>query len=418
MDLPQILFVCDFPPSNHQGGSILASRLLTDYPANSLTILAGTTGFNASPREGRMDRLHVLFPTNNETGRWGLGRLKTAINWLLLPVLTLAIVWQIRMKKIKVSITIAHGYFFIAAALAAWLTSTRLILIVHDDWVTATNLSSYVLKHLSARLFWIAARRADHVYAVSQTMQALLKETYNVESELQLPATEPFDLIEAGQTTGESNHSLRMVYSGICHGANIDGLNTLVNLLKSEALLGVGITSWELHLYSNNTLEEAHRYGWQHPAIMIHGWVPQGDLRRGLLRADILFIPLSFAEDQRYFVERSFPSKTADYLACGKPILIRAPGYSSLVEYAKPLGFAEVVEEPSEEGLLRSILRICGSREYRMSLFTNAQKAFSDNHDANIQRSSFRGVIRKLANCGREGPFTEKTSTLSNHLEV
>lgn len=399
MNIPQILFICDFPPSNHQGGSILASRLLGDYPAGSLTIVTGTAGFNASPAEGRLNHLHILFPTNNETGRWGLGRLKTAINWLFLPVLTVAIVWQIKLKKIKVSITIAHGYFFIAAALAAWLTSTRLILIVHDDWVTATNLSSYLLKYFSARIFRGVARRADHVYAVSQTMQEMLKATYSVKSEVQFPATEPFDFIEPEQ----ANHdSLRIVYSGICHDANIDGLNALISLLKSDTLREFGIASWELHLYSNSSPEDVHRNGWQHPAIKTHGWVSQSELRRSLVLADILFIPLSFAERQRYFVERSFPSKTADYLACGKPILIRAPGYSSLVEYAKPLGFAEVVEEPSDRSLLRGLLNICDSKDHRMSLSSNAQKAFSQNHDAGIQRSSFRRVIARLGNRSQE----------------
>jgi hypothetical protein len=397
MSLPQIIFVCDFPPSNHQGGSILAARLLADYPADSLTILTGTTGFNASPPDGRPERRPILFPTNNGMGRRGWGRLKTAINWLMIPALTLAIVWQILRKNIKVSITISHGYFFIAGALAAALTSTRLVLIVHDDWVTATNVNSYLLKYFSARLFGIVSRRADHVYAVSHAMQELLKTTYHTESELQLPATEPLKMVEAASPNGNGHKSLRIVYSGIGHTAYLEGLDVLIGLLKSESLRPYGISSWELHLYSDNTQEEARARGWEHQGIITHGWVSQDELRRGLAQADILFVPLSFAEDHRYFVERSFPSKTADYLASGKPILVLGPPYSGLVKYASQCGFAEVVEEDSKEKLVEKIAYIANSTECRERLLTNSRATLDDNHNIHAQRASFHERLSHLA---------------------
>ena len=44
-------------------------------------------------------------------------------------------------------------------------------------------------------------------------------------------------------------------------------------------------------------------------------------------------------------METAFPSKIADYLAAGKPILVFGPRYSSLVRYASEQGFAEIVDE-------------------------------------------------------------------------
>jgi glycosyltransferase involved in cell wall biosynthesis len=398
-----ILFVCDFPPSNHQGGSILASRLLSDYPANRLTVLTGTAGSSAAPGEGRLRCRHKLFPTMNETGRWGIGRLKSAISWLLLPVLALTIIWQIKIRHINLSISIAHGHFFIAAALASLMTSTRLILIVHDDWVADTSRNAYLLKYFAARLFGFAARRADYVYAVSETMQELLSTTYAVKAELQLPATERYESTSVKQNRDTAPDCLRIVYSGICHTAYVDGLNVLIDVLKSETLATFGIRSWELHLYSPLTPEEARQIGWTHQGIKLHGWVPQDDLRQGLSEADILFAPLTFNEDLKYFVERSFPSKTADYLASRKPVLIRAPRYSSLVKYARPLRFAEIVDEPEEENLVKGILKIWTSADYRRSLAANAARAFSEYHDINAQRASFRRIVSQLTNSRSKG---------------
>ena len=398
MNHPNILFVCDFPPSNHQGGSILAARLLADYPVDRLTVMTGTAGLKAAPREGQLRCRHILFPTINETGRLGIGRLKTAINWSLLPVLTLTIIWRIVTRHIKLSLSIAHGRFFIAATLASIITSTPLILIVHDDWVADTSRNAYVLKYFAAELFGFAARTANHVYAVSQTMQELLKATYGVTSELQLPATEPYEQMSSRRNGGSEQACLRIAYSGICHTAYVDGLDVLIDVLKSGTLAASGIKSWELHLYSPVTPEDARQKGWIHQGIRFHGWVPQEDLRRGLSQADIVFAPLSFHEDMKYFVERSFPSKTADYLACRKPVLIRAPAYSSLVQYARPLGCAEIVDEPDKENLVRGILRIWTSPEHQRSLTANAQLAFRENHDIITQRAGFRRIVDALAN--------------------
>src|ERR1700728_848126 len=84
-----LLFICDFPPSNLAGGPILTSRLLRDYPAGRIVVLTSSRYLRVSPKEGRLACAHVAFPTTTGWGRWGLGRIKNAIDWLMLPVLTL-----------------------------------------------------------------------------------------------------------------------------------------------------------------------------------------------------------------------------------------------------------------------------------------------------------------------------------------
>src|SRR5579864_1522885 len=131
----RLLYMCDFPPSNHSGGSILMSRLLQDYPSDRIAILTSSRYLRVSPHEGRLGCDHITFPTTKGWGRWGVGRIKNVLDWLMVPVLALFAVWVIRQRRIRLMISVAHERFFIAAAIASKLTSVPMVLIVHDDWI-------------------------------------------------------------------------------------------------------------------------------------------------------------------------------------------------------------------------------------------------------------------------------------------
>jgi hypothetical protein len=116
-------------------------------------------------------------------------------------------------------------------------------------------------------------------------------------------------------------------------------------------------------------------------------------------------LPYSFSAEAREAVETAFPSKTADYLAAGKPILVLGPAYSTLVRYASQEGFATIVDEFNEEALARSIQQIVASPAYREQLVTKALSVFSANHDIRQQRSRFYATLDTIARINRSyGP--------------
>ena len=92
-----------------------------------------------------------------------------------------------------------------------------------------------------------------------------------------------------------------------------------------------------------------------------------------------------------------FPTKTADYMACGRPILVFGPEYSSLVRYAREYGFAEIVTEPSDDALAKGIRDIVSSPTRRAVLVSRAFSALSTNHDIFKQRREFRQLVAELA---------------------
>lgn len=392
----RLLYLCDFPPSNLRGGTVLISRLLESYPMSDLLMFTGSYFDNVSPKEGRLRCRQIVFPTTNETGRFGLGRIKSLIDWLAIPIITVCGAWLVKSNRIKVIVTIAHGHFFIAAALISRISGVPLILMVHDDWVAGVMKGSLVLKYFSVPIFRWVVKSAAHIYAVSPYMAKMLLEKYGTEAEVQMPAIDPRVMETPPTPVKSESECLRIVYAGTLTGATDDSFNLLLNLIKSNKLLNYGIKDWELLLFVMATPKQARDCGWENERIKFRGWVSQDELKSALGMADILFLPFSFREEERYATSQAFPSKTADYLLSGKSILICAPPYSSLVRYGREFGFAEIVDEPNEQLLAESIGRIWASASYREELAFNSAAALKANHDINKQRLEFTRVINEL----------------------
>jgi hypothetical protein len=114
-----------------------------------------------------------------------------------------------------------------------------------------------------------------------------------------------------------------------------------------------------------------------------------------LASGDILFLPFSFLESSRHAVETAFPSKTADYVASGKPILVFGPKYSSLVRYAREVGFAEVVDEFNPAALAHGIQRIALSPAHQNNLAARSLEVFSRNHDIERQQIQLQVLLER-----------------------
>jgi glycosyltransferase involved in cell wall biosynthesis len=176
-----------------------------------------------------------------------------------------------------------------------------------------------------------------------------------------------------------------------------DSLAFMVELVRSDVLREFKVADWELHLYTPIDLSHPSQARWSHQRIKPHGWVDQQTLQHEISDADILFLPFSFREEERYATERAFPAKTADYLASGKPILVLAPDYSSVAKYLRGYDCAAVVDKLDQEMLARAISEISKSAERRSQLSRNAMQAFVRNHDIEAQRSALNELLVRLA---------------------
>ena len=370
------------------------SRLLQEYPPDRVVVLTGTRYTRVSPREGRLRCEEVTVHISEAWGRWGLGRLRALLNSLRIPLVAIAAARIVKRRHIEAMVTVLHGQFYFAAALAAWWTNIPYVLVVHDDNVTGTRPAWKLAARCLARG---VVGRAAHVYAVSPEMQGMLKAEFGVESELHRPATELVSARYAKPMQSLRAGSVNLVYAGSITDAVEDSLRMLAGLIITGKLKEHGVEGAKLHLYTSLREEQKRAWGWDHPDLVINGWVPQEELSAVLCRADILFLPFSFLPGARHTVETAFPSKTADYLASGRPILVFGPTYSSLAAYAQREGFAEVVSEPNLDALACAIHRITSHAGRAEALTARALQVFLQYHDISQQRTQFNEMLNRIA---------------------
>jgi hypothetical protein len=393
----RLLYVCDWPPSNFGGGPILMSRLLREYPADSVAVLTSTRFARVSPKEGRLECDEITVPLSEGYGRFGLGRLRIVLNWLRIPLIAFRVKRVIRQREIAAILTVLHGQFCFAAALAGWMTGVPYIVVVHDDYVTEMN---FVGRWATRAVINAAA----HIYCVSPGMQETIRRNFRVDAELQLPAAERRE----HRPARPAGREISIVYAGSITAAVEDNLKLLVTLITTGKLAQSGVEA-ELHLYTVLKPEQKQEWGWDHPNIVIHSWVGQAELPDVLSNADILFLPFSFAPEEMHTVKTAFPSKTADYLASGTPILVFGPKYSTLVAYALREGFGEIVMEPEGELLAHAIQRIARDAGRREMLSRRGQVVFSKYHDIAQQRVDFVRLLNTIVRETSPQPVSNRT---------
>jgi glycosyltransferase involved in cell wall biosynthesis len=393
---PRLLYVGEFPPSNHHGGAILLKRLLDKHPADRLTVITSNLGMKLSQATDLLECRHIAFPIFGGSQYLWLGMLMGATNWLILALVALRAILVIRRQRVEALITIVQGRYYLAAALASWVTATPHITFVHDNFVSGIAGSTVLVKKVLRRLMATTLRRAAHIYVVSPEMQRLVSSECRMESEVQLPSTAaPARRTEVpARVTGSGSPVI--LFAGAISYAVIDCLDLLADMIATGQLKEYGMPQAELHLCAAITDAEMRKRGWDRPGIVVRGWVPQSELPGELSSADILFLPYSFLESSRGAVETAFPSKTADYLAAGKPILVFGPKYSSLVRYASEQGFAEIVDQFNSAALARGLQRILSSPSYRETLAARALEVFSANHDSKCQQRNFYLTLGRI----------------------
>jgi len=385
---PALLYVFEFPPCHATAGPILMARLLKGYPNDKLHVLAGSH-FLKRFQGGRLDCHHLSFPQTSNTGRWGLGRLKQLLEMVLMPALAVHCCRVIRRYRIEAVLSVAHGIFFVEAAVAARLCRVPFVLMVHDDWIDFMRSRMWVPNPVARWCYRRVLRSASQIYAVSPGMQQALRQEYGVESEVQLPASEAQP---ASADSESARDTLRVAFAGTLTPVTIPSIDLLVKALQSPALSGI---NWSLDIYGALP-EHLRQSGWDDARVHAHGWAPQQEVHAALRQADVLYLPYSFDDAHLRVVQTSFPSKLADYLAAGKPVLICAPPESTVMPYARAGGFAELVDRPSQDLLAAALLRLATSPEHRQRLAARGLQVFSENHDIVRQQREFMACIARL----------------------
>jgi glycosyltransferase involved in cell wall biosynthesis len=147
-------------------------------------------------------------------------------------------------------------------------------------------------------------------------------------------------------------------------------------------------------IHTSDTAQALAARGVVGDRVRIERPVAQTAMPATLQQADALLLPFSFSAEQRDVVSTSFPTKTADYLASGVPVLVHAPAQATIAQMAAAEGWGLVVSEPCEASLARALERLAGDVELRRRLATRARAVAGARHDIRLRATEFVQSLR------------------------
>jgi glycosyltransferase involved in cell wall biosynthesis len=375
---PRLLYIGDVPVEASYHGSALLHRLLSDYPPEKLCVVETAT---PSLIERRLaDVEYLSYPIAKQR----------LLNTRFHPH---AVAWFSRVAArsgarigplvegfaVESVLTVAHGFGWLAAADFAAERGLPLHLMVHDDWPHVAHVRSAFRAWLDAR-FARVCRQAQSLLCVSPAMCAAYATRYGVSAEVIYPIR-ALDCarFEASPTRVKQDGPFTIAFAG---SINSNGYIQALLALQ-EALNSIG---GRLLIFGPLSVDEARQCGLSEPHTMVRGLLSATELLARLREeADTLFVPMSFAPEDRTNMELAFPSKLTDCTAVGLPLLIYGPPYSSAVAWARDnIGVAEVVETDESTDLSGAVARLATDPARRLALANRAlevgRRYFS--HDA------------------------------------
>jgi glycosyltransferase involved in cell wall biosynthesis len=364
--LPRLLYLGDVPVEASYHGSALLYRLLQRYPAGRLVIVEGNLFRPATDRRlpgVRHAVLRVGWPRvlNSRLHAYYSG-------WLVRRARARAgaaarVVAPFAPEAV---LTVAHGFTWATAAAYAEARQLPLHLIVHDDWPLSVPAA---LRDRVQEEFGRVYRQAASRLCVSPFMAEEYARRYGAAGTVLLPGRAP----DAEVFDGPAE---RLAVDGppvfaFAGTINSPGYARLLVALATQLAAAGG----QLRLYGPLTAAQAAAVGLDLPNVRLEGLLSSPALLRRLRQdADVLFVPMSFAEADHWNMRMSFPSKLTDYTTAGLPLLICGPADCSAVRWAalNP-GVAEVVTTDDPAALAPVVARLIADREHRRRLGHTAQ---------------------------------------------
>ena len=381
------------PPSG-SGQSVMLARLLGGLdPAEYCLISAGTPvagdAFSQS-LPGRYYQLpHQTFV--NRGFRYGLKFVREAINFLLgIRARGRRIAEIVEREKCSAIVACSGD---VQDLPAAWLASRRTrvpFYAYYFDYYSHQFVApeKRVLARLVEPLF---IRRAVGVITTNEILTDDLRRRYGVDSTvLHLPCDlEEYErLVSDCAENGESrSDEIRIVYTGAIYDAHF---NAFRNLLRAiETLRGKDI---KVHIYAAQDPAELAANGIEGP-VVLHNHRPNSEMPCVQRRADILFLALAFNSPYPAIVRTAAPSKLAEYLASGRPILCHAPPDSFISWYFRKYECGVVVDEDDPARLADGIELILGDAQLCQRLIANAYERARTDFSISASRAAFAQLL-------------------------
>jgi glycosyltransferase involved in cell wall biosynthesis len=348
-------------PPETSGSAIIVGNLARQFARDEM-VVAGEHPWGRPAVAWRAEWPELVYviagwPPGLRGARWW--------RWLQFPVLLLRSLQLARKHQCRaVLVVFPKEDFLLAGYLTALWTGARLVPYFHNTYVeNRTGVSLRFARWLQARVF----ARAEHVFVMSEGMADLFRERYPGLECSTLPHSFSEEIPQVEPPPRPSTR-LRLAICGSinesCREASVRACAAIAQV--GDAVLTILSGTPEGYLRRIGILRNGTR----------HETVSRDHVIARLRDADIVVLAHGFHGSLSAAEYRTiFPTKTIEYLICGRPILAHAPADCYLSRFLTEHDCALVVTDPSTQALVTAIERLRDDAALRSRLVRNALEA-------------------------------------------
>lgn len=387
MTPPRLAYIGDVPPRAISAGPAVLFRLFETYPADRLLVCEDASN---TP-----DPTHQL--PQVEHVRYALGRqhwLRTRLgqwygSWMYLRsrAVVAELLQPLRAFGCGAIVGIGHGYAWWPAWLAAQALKVPFHLIVHDHWRSFLTIRPELNRHAQRR-FRTVYRGAQARLLISPAMVQRYQLEYGAPGTLLYPSRR-YGSEELLRPSDRATAERPFVFA---YAGGVSGWTKLALIDLAHAVAPLGA---EVRIHQHLRIEDLGALGLKTRNVQIVPFQPAESLERDLAaNSDALFLPMSFAPEDRDNVALCFPSKLVDYTAAALPLLLRAPEHATAVKWAEANpGVGEIVTTSDLLSLQHAAQRLLDDPLRRQQMAAEAFRAGSRDFSHRAVFSTFLQAI-------------------------
>jgi glycosyltransferase involved in cell wall biosynthesis len=375
---PKILLVSWTLPPEPTGSAVIVANLAKQFHTSEMVIVG------ERPTRGqrivwcddwpRLVYIALGWPAKWRGARWWR---RLQLPFMLWYTLLLALRHRCR----SVVAVFPNEEFVLIGYLTALLTGGSFYPYFHNTWFENRNGRT---RGISRWLQSLVFARADHVFVMSEGMLELYRERY---PDLKCSALVHSFNEQIPQFTPppDPGSPLRLTICGSitesCKDATVRVAEAISRVPDTRLTLLTG--SPQSYLAELGLLRDGVGYE----------TVSRDDILNRLQQADIVVLPHGFTGGYSQEEYRTiFPTRTIEYLLCGRPILAHSPRDSYLTRFLKEHECALVVDNPSVSELVEAIELLRSDRALRSKLTRKALRA-AELFDAKSVAAGFRARL-------------------------
>lgn len=289
---------------------------------------------------------------------------------------------EIQAHKPDLILSVAHGWYFLAAAAATKRHGIPLVLWCQDWWPDFPQVAPIARKRVRDSLLRVC-QQAKQIICISKGMHEAIGAPPNSVVLHDLPS----------KVSPDQAQPKRAIPYRVIYGGNIGEYGPMVGEAAANCLRGGKV---RIDVYGGP------RPGWSgeiarrlREADAFHGLFRSGAFLERIRESHAVLITQPFTADAAHRMRTCFPSKLIEMAQLHKPMIIWGPEYGSAVRWARERNSALCITDPSPEAVRRKAEALAEDPEQHEHLSRASAEAAARDFNPDKIREAFVELLRQ-----------------------